>query len=147
MILVPLDGSELGEKVLPHAEAIARAMGAEITLLTVLAPPSGGPAAGKVEAIPEAALEAAEALWNEARLYLEKLQRDLRSRGIAARIEILQGDIGGEILGYSEAAGCDLIAMTTHGRSGLSRLIMGSIAEEVVRSAGRPVLLIRGLPA
>ncbi len=144
-ILVPLDGSELAQKVLPHAGAIAKESKAEMTLLSVVQLSLGFMAA-KLEAIPEAAAERKAALKAEAVTYLEKIQRDLKEQGIPARIVTLEGDVAAQIIAYAEQEDIDLIAMATHGRSGIDRFVMGSVAEKVVRHTTKPVLLIRVLP-
>ena len=144
-ILVPLDGSELAEKVLPHAAALAKGTGAELTLVTVVHLTLGAVAA-KLETIPEAAAERRAALRAEATIYLEKVQRDLKDQGVVARVRALEGDVAHEIITYAEREGFDLVTMATHGRSGIDRFVMGSIAEKVVRSTIKPVLLIRAIP-
>ena len=143
-ILVPLDGSALAEKVLPHVTALAKGTGAEVTLVTVVQLMLGA-AGSKLEAFPEAASERLTALKAEAMIYLEKVQRDLKGQGITAQAFSLEGDVASEIIAYAERAGVDLVAMATHGRSGVDRFLMGSIAEKVVRSTTKPVLLIRAL--
>lgn len=143
-VLVPLDGSALAEKVLPHVSSLAKATGAEVTLITVVQLTMGA-SASKLEAAPEAAEEHKRALMAEAQLYLQKVQRDLKNQGVSAHYFALEGDIAGEIITYGEQKGFDLIAMATHGRSGVDRFIMGSIAEKVVRGTVKPVLLIRAL--
>jgi nucleotide-binding universal stress UspA family protein len=145
-ILVPLDGSVLAEKVLPHAVALAKGSGAEVTLLTVVQL-SLGFTGTKLEAIPEAASERKTALRAEAMMYLEKIQRDLKEQGITARTVALEGDVAAQIITYAERQGFDLVAMATHGRSGIDRFVMGSIAEKVVRHTTKPVLLIRAILA
>ncbi len=144
-ILVPLDGSELAEKVLPHAVALAKGSKAEVTLLTVVQLSIGFTAA-KLEAIPEAAAERKAALRAEAITYLEKIQRDLKEQGLPARTVALDGDVATQIIAYAEREDFDLVAMATHGRSGIDRFVMGSIAEKVVRHTTKPVLLIRAIP-
>ena len=145
MILVPLDGSELAEKVLPHVTALAKAFGAEPTLVSVVEF-SLGVAGAKLEAIPAVAAESKAALKAEAMLYLQKTQQTLKVAGVNAAVAVLDGDVASEIITFAEQKGFDLIAMATHGRSGIGRFIMGSIAEKVVRSAIKPVLLIRAIP-
>jgi nucleotide-binding universal stress UspA family protein len=144
-ILVPLDGSDLAEKVLPHAMALAKASRAEITLVSVVEF-SPGVVGAKLEAFPQAAMEQKVALQAEALVYLEKVLRDLKSQGVAARVAILEGDVASQIIAYAEQQGVDLIAMATHGRSGIDRFVMGSIAEKLVRHTAKPVLLIRAMP-
>ena len=145
-ILVPLDGSVLAEKVLPHAIAVAKAIGAEVTLVTVVQHTLGGPGKAYLETLPEVVAERKTAVNAEAKIYLEKVQRELKERGVAAHGDTLEGDVAAAIIGYAEQKGIDLIAMATHGRSGLDRFILGSIAEKVVRGTLKPVLLIRALP-
>lgn len=145
-ILVPLDGSVLAEKVLPHAVALAKGSRAEVTLLTVVQLSLGFTGA-KLEAIPEAAAERKTALKAEAMMYLEKIQRDLKEQGVTARTVALDGDVAAQIITYAEREGFDLVAMATHGRSGIDRFVMGSIADKVVRHTIKPVLLIRAIPA
>ena len=144
-ILVPLDGSELAEKVLPHATALAKGTGAEVTLVTVVQLTLGAVAA-KIEAMPEAVAERRGALKAEAMIYLEMVQRDLKDQGVVTHARALEGDVAQEIITHAEREGFDLVAMATHGRSGIDRFVMGSIAEKVVRSTIKPVLLIRALP-
>jgi nucleotide-binding universal stress UspA family protein len=143
-ILVPLDGSELAEKVLPHAVALAKGTGAEVTVMTVVQLTLGAVAA-KLEAIPEAAAERKAAVRGEAMMYLEKIQRDLKDQGVIAHTAALDGDVASTIIAFAEQKGFDLVAMATHGRGGLDRFVMGSIAEKVVRGSTKPVLLIRVL--
>ncbi len=144
-ILVPLDGSDLAEKVLPHVTTLAKTSGAEVTLVTV-AELSLGVAGAKLEAFPQAAAEQSAALRAEAIGYLEKVQRALRDQGVMARVIVLQGDVASQIIAYAEQQGFDLITMATHGRSGIDRFVMGSIAEKVLRHTITPVLLIRVIP-
>lgn len=144
-ILVPLDGSALAEKVLPHATALAKGSGAEVTLFTVIQL-SLGPAGAKAEAIPEALAERMAALKTEALIYLEKVQRDLKAKGVVAHCLAQEGDVASEIIFFAEKQGFDLVAMATHGRTGIDRFVMGSVAEKVVRGTVKPVLLIRAMP-
>jgi len=144
-ILVPLDGSDLAEKVLPHAIALAKGSGAEVTLATVVELNLGA-AGAKLDAFPQAAAEQKMALRGEAMVYLQKVQRDLKDQGVRTDAVVLDGDVAIQIITYAEQKGFDLIAMATHGRSGIDRFLMGSIAEKVVRSTLKPVLLIRAIP-
>lgn len=146
-ILVPLDGSQLAEMVLPHAIAVAKATRAEVTLVTVVQRAPGGSGKAYVETLPEVVAERRTAANAEAMMYLERIQRGLKDQGVTAHCDTLEGDVADSILGYAGSKGFDLIAMATHGRSGLDRFLMGSIAEKVVRGSLKPVLLIRALPA
>ena len=143
-ILVPLDGSVLAEKVIPHATALAKGTGAQVTLVTVVQL-TLGVAGVKLEAMPEYAAERRAALTSEAVIYLQKVQQDLADHGVVSKSVLLEGDVASEIINYAEENGFGLIAMATHGRSGIKRFVMGSVAEKVMRSAVKPVLLIRAL--
>ena len=71
----------------------------------------------------------------------------MKERGVSAQTVVLDGDAASQIIAYSEQEASDLVAMATHGRSGIERFVMGSIAEKVVRHTTKPVLLIRAIPA
>lgn len=148
-ILVPLDGSELAEQVLPHVTALALRFRARLTLLRATtaaqavgmqaalagALPGGGPIA---DATPLIAAER-----EAAATYLAAVAERLRERGLTVAVEQHDGAPAELILTRARARGADLIAMTTHGRGGLGRLLLGSVADAVVRHASVPVLLVR----
>jgi nucleotide-binding universal stress UspA family protein len=152
-ILVPLDGSKLAEVVLPYVQELARRFDSEVTLIQVVAPlsklvaetmpaslePTGAAAAIGVEA----ASEALKAEHESARSYLEGVAGRLKAQDIKVRTEIAEGVAADTIVEYAHGHAMDLIAMSTHGRSGLRRLVYGSVADQVLRQAGTPVLLIR----
>jgi nucleotide-binding universal stress UspA family protein len=151
-ILVPLDGSALAERVLPHVEALAMKFDSTVMLLRVttaadaLAPtpsmavgPFGVPAAGPIFDRVAFAREERE----EAIKYLASLADGLRNRGVDVTNEQREGNPTAVIIEQAGQWPADLIAMTTHGRSGLGRLLLGGVAYDVVRSAPCPVLLVR----
>lgn len=138
-ILVPLDGSELAERILPHVEAIAKGTGAEILLLRTTDPRHGAIAA-------EAATEARkwiEADRAQAAKYLDGTAKRLRDLGLATKLEVLVGEPAVEILTAAEKENVDLIAMMSHGATGFSHFDRGSVAEKVLKGSTRPVLLVR----
>jgi len=139
-ILVPLDGSALAERALPHASEIARATGAEVILVQVVRAPLGdAPEAGQSEEI-RAIREAA----TEAQAYLGKIVGKLVKEGCAkVRPDVLEGSPAEGILGLAHKEDVDLIIMSTHGRSGVSKLLMGSVAEKVMLTTKRPVMLVK----
>jgi nucleotide-binding universal stress UspA family protein len=139
-VLIPLDGSELAEAILPFAEWVAGPLDAEVVLLSVVEPISAvaGLAAGGVVG-PDALL----LRQLEAKKYLGEVARRLEAKGMRVRTLLGLGMPAGEIAEVAKAEKADLIAMTTHGRSGLRRAVFGSVAEEVLRSTGVPVLMIR----
>jgi nucleotide-binding universal stress UspA family protein len=140
-ILVPLDASDLAEQALPHAEALARCFGAELELLTVVHIP------------PEETLALAEPSAEfdprlpEAQEYLEGLAARLKQDRIAVSTTVRRGDVAEEIIAFAADAGCQLIVMCTHGRSGVSRWVYGSIADRLLRYSPVPVMLVRASQA
>jgi nucleotide-binding universal stress UspA family protein len=145
-ILVPLDGSELAESILPSVEEFVRLTGAGVTLMQVVEPV--GVAAdlfGQNYPGVERDLQAADERL--ARDYLAGLTRRLARAGIAVHPRVAIGPIAEMIIQAGREF--DLIAMTTHGRSGVGRWVYGSVADKVLRGAGVPVLLFRarGRPA
>ena len=140
-ILVPLDGSGLAEAALPRVAALARASGARVTLLQVVGPPAPELRPSEVAGLPEDD----EALAERARRYLAGAAARLSEQGVGVETEVTFG-WPAERIGAAAAEGhADLIAMSTHARGGLDRLIVGSVADQVLRRAEVPVLLVRGV--
>jgi nucleotide-binding universal stress UspA family protein len=136
-ILLPLDGSQLAEAALPHASVHAGQFGGEIVLLKVLEPLPEPSMAGR------GAVHSAEAA--SARLaeeYLEGIAAGLREQGIPAQTAAVEGKPYVEIIRFAEEHEIDLIVISTRGHSGLSRWLMGSVAERVARGATVPLLLV-----
>lgn len=121
-ILVPLDGSELAERILEHVGRLLEASAVEVILLRV---------------VPDEDLEAIE----EARRYLQRIARLLGSEGTSARIVLRSGDPAAEILAVATEERPSLVVMATHGRSGPWRWLRGSVAERVLRGCPVPLLL------
>jgi nucleotide-binding universal stress UspA family protein len=137
--LVTLDGSDLAEAILPFITEIAGPLDVEVVLLRVVPhiPPQ------IVEGTRHAVFEDVEGRLAEATEYLRPLAARLTARGLRARTEVRHGDAVTQIIECAKAVGADLIAMTTHGRGGLGRLLFGSVAEAVLRHAEIPVFLMR----
>jgi nucleotide-binding universal stress UspA family protein len=149
-ILVPLDGSSLAEEVLDHAAEAARcAEGAELILIqvvstvTMVAATDPMAASGAEAAV---AMQATEEAEEEAATYLREVVARPELRGIPVQIVVTRGSPAREIIEYAQGNGIELIAMSTNGRSGLGRLVFGSVADQVLRESGIPILLIRPLP-
>jgi nucleotide-binding universal stress UspA family protein len=150
-ILVALDGSEIAEQVLPHVEGLAEKLGSEVTLLRVTLAPgmAVAPGLGLPMTVPtdlytaEQMTEALAAERQDAETYLHSVAGRVRKRVPRVNEVLAEGHAPDVIVERATALGADLIAMTTHGRSGLRRLVMGSVAEEVVRRAPCAVLLVR----
>ena len=146
-ILVPLDGSSRAEEALPHALLVARCSDSpSITLIQVVTTAIIAVAADPMSpagAEATAAMQALEAGENAAAGYLKEVAARPDLQGISVQTEVIEGNPGPEIVRYAHENGTDLIVMSTHGRSGLSRLVFGSVADQVLREAGVPILLIR----
>ncbi len=137
-ILVPLDGSKLAEQALSHAALHAEQFGAKIILLMVLEPLHELSMAGR------GAVRSAEA--ESARLaerYLESIAAGLREQGLQVQTGTVAGKPYLEIIRSAEERQIDLIVMSTRGHSGLSRWLLGSVADRVVRGATVPLLLVQ----
>jgi nucleotide-binding universal stress UspA family protein len=137
--LVPLDGSPVAEGIIPFILEIAGPLDMEVALLRVLVPTP--PMA--IEGTRHVAVDDVEKLTAAAQDYLAAIAAELRARGVRVTSHVRRGEAVAEILGGAREAGADLIAMTTHGRSGLGRLLFGSVAEAVLRHAEVPVFLMR----
>jgi nucleotide-binding universal stress UspA family protein len=128
-ILVPLDGSPLAEAVLGPAQELARVLEARCSLLQVVKPPSSGrhgPGKAQAEA------------------YLEGVAARLREQGLQVRARaVVARHAADAILAEAEAQGSNLLALATHGRHGLNRLLLGSVADLLLRAAASPVLVYR----
>ncbi len=138
-VLVPLDGSPLAEGVLPFLMDIAGPLDMAIVLLRVLEPVP--PMA--VEGTKHVVVDDLVARRRDAQEYLAPIAASLRTRGVTADSEVRVGRPEEAILAATRDAGADLIAMSTHGRSGIGRLLFGSVAEQVLRHAEVPVFLMR----
>ena len=142
-ILVPLDGSELAEQALPYATELARKFASELVLLWVVQPPPVMPVA-EFAVIPyqdEAFMARAE---KQANAYLNARREDLRKEGIPTRVAVLTSfSVAEAIVDFAAQEGVNLIVKTTHGRSGLSRWVFGSVAAKVLEQAPCPVFLVR----
>jgi nucleotide-binding universal stress UspA family protein len=146
-ILVPLDGSPLAESALPHARALAAAFDAEIVLLRVLSASAG------VYTLPEMLpVLAADTYRNEQESleYLARWEASLQDQGLRVRTHSAKSPVAEAILDVARAEQVNLIAMCTHGRSGMQRWFYGSVAQRVLQAAEAPILLVRApldLPA
>lgn len=138
-ILVPLDGSKVAEGVLPHAKLLAYSEGAELILLTVAA----NPALDFAFSDPGLAQSAVQEQEEGSRKYIAKIENELKSAGFQVSTLLRVGSVAEVILGVAEELQVDIIAMSTHGRTGPARWLLGSIAERVVHNSKVPVLLIR----
>lgn len=140
-ILVPLDGSERAEAILPHVEELAKRYDAQVILLQVVetVPLHTGPE-GTAVALEQQELERHT---EQALSYLTTLQEEFRAKDIDARTSIYYGPVVQAIIRAAECECADLIAMASHGRSGMSQVFYGSVAVGVLHRVDRPLLLVR----
>lgn len=138
-ILVPLDGSTAAEKVLRHVLELAREHNAEIVLLRV---PLYAYADESVAAQRLALKTEREQAMAEATKYLNKVRSELMRLGVRVSTVIAEGEAAPRIIEYARQANVDLIAMFSTVRNSWHRILYGSVVEEVMRGAGRPVLLV-----
>lgn len=142
-ILVPLDGSPLAEQVLPHVRALAANEGTnKITLLRAV-PPVFTTSVDYSGLMASDISDSMVTLEREAEAYLEGVAETFRSEGYTVEIEVSAMPAAEAILDYAEGHQADLIAIATHGRSGISRFVFGSVTQKVVQMAPVPVLVMR----
>jgi nucleotide-binding universal stress UspA family protein len=138
-ILVPLDGSELAKKALEEAEKLAKCFNAEIILFQVV---QFMPIYGSPELVTPLIVDEKQKAFAEK--YLAELVEHLKKKGLKASAIVKTGQqVPAEIIDFAEENGADLVVMCTHGRSGISRWLLGSVALRVLTRAETPVLLIR----
>ena len=140
-ILVPVDGSGWAERAIPHAVDIARSNGSEIVLLHAFRPPAVDYAdqltlAGQDEQLDQ--------IRDQMRNYLAGLSGELRSQDLEVSTQLIEGPgVASMICDFIRDEDVDLVVMSTHGRTGLSKLLLGSIANQVMHCTDVPVLLVR----
>jgi nucleotide-binding universal stress UspA family protein len=149
-IMVPLDGSELAECVLPHLETfLSGSMVSTVVLIRVIEPTptkfrgsyvTGDDHLAQIEANTREIEEARKASALE---YLQKVLRGIRSADVQLHTEVLIGKIADRLIDYAEENDVDLILIATHGRSGISRWVRGSIADRILTGSRVPVFMVR----
>jgi nucleotide-binding universal stress UspA family protein len=142
-ILITLDGSELAEEVLPFGEDIARCQQARVVLLRVVPPLPVRRAAIESRVARHSAAALREEAIRQAEAYLEGVAQRLRERGLTVETAVRRGPVVRTIVDFAREIGADLVAMATHGRTGLSRAMAGSVAGAVMRQVEVPVLMFR----
>jgi nucleotide-binding universal stress UspA family protein len=151
-IVIPLDGTPLAEQMVRPAVELGKLSGAGFTLLRVVKPvavlnpsPVGGASMGQMAAdLVERLRTVQDSLRKEAHTYLEGVARPLRAEGLHVLTRVsVEEQPAVAVLHEAEAQGAGLVALATHGRRGLSRLVLGSVADKVVRGAQFPILVCR----
>ncbi|WP_228546098.1 universal stress protein [Halegenticoccus tardaugens] len=137
-ILVPTDGSAEGERAVSHAVDLAEVHGSTVHALYVIntANFAGLPMESSWEGIDEM-------LRRDAEKAIAEVARIAEDRGVPIETAVVEGTPSREIVRYAEREGCDLVVMGTHGRGGIDRLLLGSVAEKVVRGSNVPVMTVR----
>jgi len=145
-ILVPLDGSKRAEAILPHVEELAMRFDARVIFLHVVEPP---PIITDSEIIDSGASylegfqERMEEMRKQGGLYLESVQGKFREKGIESKVQVSYGPVVEGIIDIAKSQEADLIAIASHGRSGLSMVFYGSVAAGILHRADRPLLVVR----
>jgi len=146
-ILVPLDGSKVGEAALPYVKElvskISPAVKVEVTLLQVVSSLTHYVVAGEASAPVPYTEQEMEQIKRKAMDYLDKAGKGLKSKNVVVKSRVSVGKAADEINKAADGIDADLIAMSTHGRSGISRLAFGSVTDRVLRGGNRPILMVR----
>jgi nucleotide-binding universal stress UspA family protein len=146
-VLIPLDGSKVGEAAIPVIERRmtmwSPELKVEITLLGVVTILRHWVTVGEASAPVMYTGEELESIKNGVKQYLEKTGEGLRNKGVTVNTRVSVGNAAEEILKVADEIKADIIAMSTHGRSGLRRIAFGSVTDKVLRGATMPVLVVR----
>lgn len=142
-ILVPLDGSETAEQIIPYAESMAKSLRGKLLLFQAVEPM-------RATHNPEASVISKRTVATEnnrrkasAEQYIDRVAKRLRGRGYPVSKHVAVGSPAEQILDFAEVNPVDVIAMTTHGRSGISRWVLGSVTDKVLHAGDTPVLVVR----
>lgn len=143
-IIVPLDGSALAEATIPYAEGLARDQNTEIILVQAIA---NAAVQRETRQTGHAGFREAERLSHNmeelARTYLSSQAEVLQRKGLRVRWEVVLGEAADAITKAAREVNADAIIISTHGASGLGRVIFGSVADKLIRQSAIPVLVIR----
>ncbi len=142
-VIVPLDGSGLAERTLPHVKVLAKALRLEVHLVRIYSAPAGSYIAAEgvyVGTLPDWSAE----VQKDAETYLTGIAEELRLGGLEGVYTIaVEGEAADEIIDLARHTRATLVAMSTHGRSGIGRWVLGSVTEKVIQHCRDPVLMIR----
>ena len=146
-ILIPLDGSKVGEAALPYVEELLSKLSprvkVELTLLQVVSFLTHYVAAGELMTPISYTEKEMEQIKQEARDYLNKIGKGIRSEKVSVEIRVVIGNAAEEIIKAADEIDVDLIAMSTHGRHGISRWAFGSVTDKVLHGSHKPILVVR----
>ena len=141
-ILVPLDGSDIGEAVLPHVMELAKGLKLEVTLLQVIAPGIHVHTIGGLDYV-NFTEQQIESMQASAKQYLEEVSRKFKGTKATVKYELKLGDPAEEIIKFADETDTYLVAMSTRGHSGIKRWTLGNITHKVLHSGNTHVLLVR----
>jgi len=143
-IMVPLDGSELAECVLPHVEGLIKGCHvSNVVFVRVVEPITAPVGIGNVYIGREESRERESTRKSAVKDYLNQIMDRLKHEGTELHSEVLVGRVADSLADYTEKNDIDLILIATHGRSGVTRWVRGSIADKILRSSNAPVLMVR----
>ncbi len=143
-IMVPLDGSELAECVLPHVEGLIKGCHvSNVVFVRVVEPITAPVGIGNVYIGREESRERESTRKSAVKDYLNQIVDRLKYEGTELHSEVLVGRVADSLADYTEKNDIDLILIATHGRSGVTRWVRGSIADKILRSSNAPVLMVR----
>lgn len=144
-IVAPLDGSKLAESVLTHVEAITGGCSiSELVLVRVVEPIRIPRVGGIPMQMKDEDLKAMDDKRREkAKAYLDEIAGQLNLPGVNIKTDVLYGSVADSLADYAKTEEADLIVIATHGRSGPSRWVWGSVADRILKSACVPVLMVR----
>jgi nucleotide-binding universal stress UspA family protein len=142
-IMVPLDSSELAECVFPHLVTIAEgSKGVKISIVYVIEPLHiRGGLDSRLD--DQARQELEELDMEKARNYLDRIVKRLKYEGAVVETKVLHGKVAEELVNYANENAVDLVIISTHGHSGISRWDWGNVADKLLRSVNAPVLIVR----
>ena len=150
-IMIPLDGSDLAECVLPHVDGFVTGLQAETVIFVTVIEPTPAHYSGMGSDIDPRIFkimqnhikEVDEERTSHAAGYLKQVISQVKQDGIKFKAEVLVGQVADRLIDYADANKIDLVLIATHGRSGISRWVRGSVADKVLRSSHAPVLMVR----
>lgn len=141
-ILVPLDGSEAGEAVLPYVRKLAEKLSSEVILLQIIAPGRHVHTVGGLDYVLFAD-QHVESMKTQAEQYLEKVSRELTGTTATIRSEVRIGNAAPEIIKFADETNTSLVAISTHGSSGIRQWLFGSVTHKILQASDTPVLLVK----
>jgi len=142
-VMVPMDGSELAECVLPHVESIAGGCHVSRVTLVRVVEPLRIPGGMESRLNPEERQHLEANDMNIAKDYLEQVSKRLAKNGISVESVVLFGHVAEQLVNYEKENGVDLVIIATHGHSGVKRWVWGSVTDKILKASSAPLLVVR----